>query len=102
MINVNTNKEKTMIESNKMIVKDENGQEKEMEILFTFESDELNAQYVVFTDPESEDGEVFASRYSDDGELEPIETEAEWEMIEEVVGAFSDEMNEYDEETDGQ
>ncbi len=91
-----------MTDSNKMIIKDENGQEKEMEILFTFESDELNAQYVVFTDPASEDGEVFASRYNDDGELEPIETEAEWEMIEEVVGAFSDEMNEYDEETDGQ
>ncbi len=91
-----------MIDSNKMIIKDENGQEKEMEILFTFESDELNAQYVVFTDPTSEDGEVFASRYNDEGELEPIETEAEWEMIEEVVGAFSDEMNEYDEETDGQ
>ncbi len=91
-----------MIDSNKMIVKDENGQEKEMEILFTFESDELNAQYVVFTDPDSEDGEVFASRYNDEGELEPIETEAEWDMIEEVVGAFSDEMNEYEEETDGQ
>lgn len=91
-----------MIDSNKMIVKDEQGQEKEMEILFTFESDELNAQYVVFTDPESEDGEVFASRYNDEGELEPIETEAEWEMIEEVVGAFSDEMNDYEEETDGQ
>ncbi|MBQ4342295.1 MAG: DUF1292 domain-containing protein [Erysipelotrichaceae bacterium] len=90
-----------MIDSNKMIVKDENGQEKEMEILFTFESDELNAQYVVFTDPQDEDGEVFASRYNDEGELEPIETEAEWEMIEEVVGAFSDEMNEYEEETDG-
>ncbi|MBE6107777.1 MAG: DUF1292 domain-containing protein [Erysipelotrichaceae bacterium] len=90
-----------MIDSNKMIVKDENGQEKEMEILFTFESDELNAQYVVFTDPQDEEGEVFASRYNDEGELEPIETEAEWEMIEEVVGAFSDEMNEYEEETDG-
>lgn len=90
-----------MLETNKMIVKDENGQEKEMEILFTFESDELNAQYVVFTDPQDEEGEVFASRYNDEGELEPIETEAEWEMIEEVVGAFSDEMNEYEEETDG-
>ena len=91
-----------MIESNKMIVKDENGLEKEMEILFTFESDELNTQYVVFVDPEDESGEVFASRYTDDGGLEPIETEEEWAMVEEVVGAFSDEMNEYEEETDGQ
>ena len=31
-----------------------------------------------------------------------IETEAEWAMVEEVVGAFSDEMNDYEEETDGQ
>lgn len=91
-----------MLETNKMIVKDENGQEKEMEILFTFESDELNTQYVVFVDPQDESGEVFASRYTEDGSLEPIETEEEWAMVEEVVGAFSDEMNDYEEDTDGQ
>jgi uncharacterized protein YrzB (UPF0473 family) len=51
-----------MTESNKMIIKDANGQEKEMEILFTFESDELNREYVVFTDPTDESGEVFAMR----------------------------------------
>ena len=91
-----------MTESNKMIIKDANGQEKEMEILFTFESDELNREYVVFTDPNDESGEVFALRYNDNYELEQIEDESEWNMIEEVFGAFVEELDEYDEETDGQ
>ncbi len=47
-----------------------------------------------FADPEVESDEVFASAYDDDGHLLPVETEEEWQMIEEVIGAFRDDEEE--------
>ncbi|MEF9920895.1 MAG: DUF1292 domain-containing protein [Erysipelotrichaceae bacterium] len=79
-----------MAESNTLFVTDENGNELEMEILFTFEDDKKKRNYVVFNDPKDEDGEVFASAYDDEGNLLPIESEAEWAMVEEVIGAFGE------------
>lgn len=84
-----------MLETNSLFVKDEDGSEKEMEILFTFEDEERKKNYVVFCDPNADDEEVFASVYDDEGNLLPIESEAEWNMVEEVLGAFQEE-----EETD--
>ena len=43
-----------MLETNTMFVTDESGNEKEMEILFTFEDEEKGRKYVVFADPEDE------------------------------------------------
>ena len=79
-----------MLETNTMFVTDESGNEKEMEILFTFEDDEKGRKYVVFADPEDEGEEVFASAYDDEGNLMPVETDEEWQMIEEVIGAFQE------------
>ena len=68
-----------MLDSNSLYVYDEDGNEKKMTILFTLDNDE---------------GEVFASRYDDKGQLIPIESEAEWEMVEEVINTFvEDEEN---------
>lgn len=77
-----------MLDSSSLYVTDENGNEKRMEILFTFEDEDHGKKYVVFMDPEDEEGEVFASAYDDEGNLIPIESETEWQMIEEVIGAF--------------
>lgn len=77
-----------MLDSSSLYVTDENGNEKRMEILFTFEDEDHGKKYVVFIDPEDEEGEVFASAYDDEGNLIPIESETEWQMIEEVIGAF--------------
>lgn len=83
-----------MLESNTLYVYDENGKEMQMEILFTFENEEKGKKYVVFADPQDESGEVYASAYDDAGNLLPIETDEEWSMVEEVLGAFSqDEEN---------
>lgn len=79
-----------MLETNTLFVKDEDGNEIEMQILFTFDDEEHGRKYVVFTDPSLADEEVYASRYDEEGSLLPVETEAEWAMIEEVIGAFSD------------
>ena len=80
-----------MLDSKTLYIKDENGKEVAMDILFTFENEQTNKQYVLFMDPNDETGEVFASRYDDEGNLLPIETDEEWEMVEEVLGAFDEE-----------
>ena len=83
------------MEENRLIVVDENGNEVEMEILFTFVDDKkYKKQYVLYTNPEDEEGQVFASSYDDEGHLFPVEDEEEWNMIEEVYGAFVDEFGE--------
>lgn len=73
-----------------LFVIDNDGHEKEMNILFTFEDDSFNKKYVLYFDPADETGEVFVSSYTEDGELLNIEDETEWAMIEEVFGAFVD------------
>ncbi|MBP3853696.1 MAG: DUF1292 domain-containing protein [Erysipelotrichaceae bacterium] len=79
-----------MLDSNSLYVQDENGNEKRMIILFTFDAPDKKNQYVVFQDPESEEGEVFASRYDEQGNLLPIESDEEWEMVEEVINTFAE------------
>lgn len=79
-----------MLDSNSLYVVDENGNEKRMTILFTFENDEYQRKYVVFEDPSLESEEVFASAYDEEGNLLPVESEEEWAMIEEVIGAFTE------------
>ena len=77
-----------MLDSNSLYVKDENGNEKRMTILFTFDNEETKKQYVVFQDPEQDEDEVYASAYDENGQLLPIETDEEWAMVEEVINTF--------------
>ena len=77
-----------MLDSNSLYVKDENGNEKRMTILFTFDNEVTKKQYVVFQDPEQDEDEVYTSAYDENGQLLPIETDEEWEMVEEVINTF--------------
>lgn len=74
---------------------DEEGNESLYEILFTFDSEDYNKSYVLVYPAGSheEDVELQAFSYKEQedgtsGSLEPIETEAEWDMIEEVLNTF--------------
>lgn len=87
-----------MLDSNCLYVKDENGNEKKMTILFTFDSEDTKQQYVVFQDLENNPEEVFASRYNDQGQLIPIESDEEWNMVEEVINTFVEEQDDEEEE----
>lgn len=84
----------------------EDGKEVECELLFTFQSDETNKNYWVYTDNErDEEGKlkVFAQVYTPDPEnpesinLTPIESDNEWKIIEkitdEIVKSGSNEQN---------
>ena len=83
---------------NNITVVDENGNEQLCEVLFTFDSEEYGKSYVLYYPigaEEDEDGEIdiHASAFTpsedgNDGELMPIETDAEWELIEEMLNTF--------------
>ncbi|AZV44504.1 MULTISPECIES: DUF1292 domain-containing protein [Peribacillus] len=87
---------------NNITVVDENGNEQLCEILFTFDSDKFNKSYVLYypiSDNEDEEIEIHASSFTpsennEDGELAPIETDEEWDMIEEMLNTFLDEEGE--------
>lgn len=86
------------MDQNAFVVIDENGKEIECEVLFTFESEDFGKSYVLYfekTESEEEQVEIFASSYDpskeNGGELMPVETDEEWEMIEEMLNTFSEE-----------
>ncbi len=66
------------------------GEEIQMTILFTFESEQYGKSYVLFYDEEDETGETYAMSYDDEGNLQAIEDEDEWQMIYEVFEVFQD------------
>jgi uncharacterized protein YrzB (UPF0473 family) len=78
----------------------EEGQEVECEILFTFESEETKKNYIVYTDNTlDEDGntKVYASIYDPTGQsaaLIPIETEKEWQVIENILTSVQQKIEE--------
>jgi|SRR5699024_5346218 len=80
---------------------DEEGNEDLYQILLTFESEEHEKSYVLVhpVSTEDEEVEIFAFSYTEsdgglEGQLNDIETEEEWDMIEEVLGAFIEEEEE--------
>ena len=79
-----------MSEENIMKVIDEDGNEIEVEILLTFDNDETGKSYVIFQSLDDED-EVYAYSYTEDGNLDAIDDDKEYEMCQEVLNAFIDE-----------
>ena len=78
---------------NRLILTDENGQETEMEIVLTFDDEEHDRKYVLVKYPSKDEDDVFAFAYDDEGNLEPVEDPEEFEMCQEVLGAFEEENN---------
>ena len=74
-----------------MTITDENGQEKEVEIILTFEDDKNKKKSVLFTEANTDDGNVYAYSYDEDGNMIDIEDEEECNMCQEVLGAFLEE-----------
>lgn len=77
---------------------DENGKEIVYEVLFTYKSDQTNKNYIVYTDnTKDQKGNtvVYASIYhpeDENGGIEPIETEAEWKLIETILLSMQKEI----------
>jgi uncharacterized protein YrzB (UPF0473 family) len=83
---------------------DENGNEQLHEVLFTFDSDEFEKSYVFFYPVGSDDDEdeevdihVYAYVPTEEGGYGPllqIETDEEWDMVEEVFNTFNEDQDE--------
>ena len=86
-----------MNKENTFKIIDKDGKEIEFEILFTFESDETNKIYMVYTDnttDEEGNTKVYASVFNPNAEpleLLPVETEREWKVIETIITSIEEE-----------
>lgn len=75
------------INDKEIIIVDDDGVEVKYEILFTYENEDRNSQYVLYFDPNNPE-EIFASKYNDNNEMFEIEAEEEWDEVEEVLNTF--------------
>jgi len=86
------------MEDKSLFIQDEEGNEVEYEIILTFTNPDTDIKYVVYKELGDTD-DVLAARYEEssdhDGSLSEIETEEEFEMIQDLLDSF---YNEEDEE----
>lgn len=77
------------MKDNEIIITDGNGKEHKMHILFTYDHPERKKSYVFFYEPSNPE-EIIAMRYLEDGTLEEIEDDDEYNEVEEVFNAFNE------------
>jgi uncharacterized protein YrzB (UPF0473 family) len=84
--------------NNEFEIYNEDGEKIKCNALFTFESDETNKNYIVYTDntfDEEGNKKVYASTYNPKEEnpiLGPIESEKEWKIIEDILNRLQTEQ----------
>lgn len=80
------------MEDNIITLIDDNGVEKDFEILFTYANEETNKKYVYFCDSidkdEEDDLSVYFMAYDEQNNLYPIDNEEEKDMLEEIYNTF--------------
>lgn len=83
-------------------IPDEEGNEEEFEVIMKFEVDGSDAKYMMVVpldspeQGEDESEEVYAFRYEEDGDdlkLYTIESDEEWEIVEETFNTLIDEFD---------
>lgn len=85
-------------DSNYFTVTDKNGKDAEYEILFTFESEETNKKYIVYTNNELDKDDMiktYASIYEEEDKLlklTPIEDDKEWNLVEKLIDQATQEI----------
>ena len=96
------------MKKNSFTMIDENGNEVEYDVLFTFESDETKKNYIAYTDntkDESGNIQVYASTYDPEdpeSRLEAITTEKEWKVIETILETLQEEVKNKKQESNEQ
>lgn len=88
---------------------DENGNEVVYDVLFTFENEETQKNYIVYTDNKVDETtgniEVYASIYDPNDEhskLGAIETDKEWKVIETILETLQEEVQKKNNENNEQ
>ena len=88
-----------MKDKNTITLTNEKGEEVVCDILFTFDSEETNKSYIVYTDnSKDENGKirVFASIYNPNDaktKLEDIKSDKEWKIIETILETLQEEIS---------
>ena len=88
---------------------DENGVDTEYEVLLTFESNETNKNYMLYTDntvDEEGNVKVYASIYEPNADgsidpnttLKPVESDSEWKIIETILDELQKDATDDDSE----
>lgn len=86
------------MEQNSFTIINDEGREVKYDVLFTFQSEETNKDYIVYTDnSKDEEGnvQVYASIYHPEdkqSKLEAIETEQEWKIIDTILKTIQEEL----------
>ena len=73
-----------------LVLRTDDGKEIKAEILFTHHSEEFNKDYVVFL-PEGDEQYSAASYVEEgpmEGELSPVESDEEWELLEDLLNDY--------------
>ncbi|HLR64543.1 MAG TPA: DUF1292 domain-containing protein [Pseudogracilibacillus sp.] len=88
-------------QNERIIIPDENGEEHLFETVFTFDVDETGHSYICLVPVEQleqDEAEIYAFRFEEDkskGEdglsLFPIESDDEWDMVEEMINTLAEE-----------
>ncbi len=77
---------------NRIMVTLDDGTEKEMTILLTFNDKNSNKDYVLYYDDNDESGSVFPFQYDGKGNLIPLKEQKEWDLVQEVFDAYMSEV----------
>lgn len=89
-----------IMETGKILIKNDLNEEIECDVLFTFDSDETKKSYIVYTDNTKDEMghiKVYANTYNKDknnGDLGNIETEEEWSIIEQIFSSINNKSEE--------
>ncbi len=90
----------TDLVDNKMVIVNEDGEEVTVTILFTTNLDGYTDDYVVFS--EDDTGVISAARYiptnDTEGEFLPVESDDEWEKLQELLDKYDESYGEDDDE----
>lgn len=89
-------------DTGKLLIKNNQGQELECDVLFTFDDEDTAKSYVIFTDNSLDDKgniKVFANTFNPEDEnsaLGEITTEKEWQIIENLLASLQEKVEEID------
>ena len=93
------------MDNGKIKITNDLGEELVCDVLFTFDSDETNKSYIAYTDnsvDEKGNVRVFANVYDPTGEdldLQPLTSEKEWKVIEDILASVQEKVKEAAEDT---
>lgn len=86
------------MDKNSFTLVDEEGRESSYDVLFTFDNEETNKSYIVYTDnTKDQEGniQVYASIYDPNdpnSKLEAITTDKEWKVIDTILETLQEEV----------